>query len=95
MGIVKAAFPLGFKDVDITSHWELTDYRGVGEGFFPLDDGLFRRYEPMGLVRGCHGSVEYTYDSDETGTVIFKNATGVQDRDEYEAAIERSKQKKG
>ena len=91
VGIVKADFPLGFSDVDITSHWELTEYRGTGEGFFPFDDGLFRRYEPMGLVRGCHGSVEYTFDRDESGTVVFRNATGVQDREEFEAAIERSK----
>jgi len=95
VGIVKADFPLGFKDVDITSHWELTEYRGEGEGFFPFNDGLFRRYEAMGLKRGCHGSVEYTYDTDESGTVIFRNATGIQDREEFEAAIERSKQKNG
>ena len=93
VGIVKADFPLGFSDVDITSHWELTEYRGTGEGFFPIDDGLFRRYEPIGLKRGCHGSVEYTFDRDESGTVIFRNAEGTQDREEYEAAIERSKQK--
>ncbi|MBR5680439.1 MAG: RNA polymerase sigma factor, partial [Clostridia bacterium] len=28
--------------------WELTEYRGTGKGYFPLDDGLFRRYEPAG-----------------------------------------------
>ena len=94
VGIVKADFPLGFTDVDITSHWELTEYRGTGEGFFPFGDGFFRRYEPIGLVRGCHGSVEYTFDTDESGTIAFRNATGVQDRDEFEAAIERSKQPK-
>jgi hypothetical protein len=67
--------------------WELTQYRGTGKGFFPLackelDDGLFRRYEPAGqpLPDGYRGWVEYTFSTDETGTVIFKNACGVQER---------------
>ena len=68
--------------------WELTQYRGTGKGFFPLackelDDGLFRRYEPVGqpLPDGYRGWVEYTFSTDETGTVIFKNACGVQTRE--------------
>ncbi|MBR4743199.1 MAG: RNA polymerase sigma factor [Oscillospiraceae bacterium] len=64
--------------------WELTQYRGTGEGYFPLDDGLLRRYEPTDqpLPDGYRGWVEYTYSTDETGTVIFKNACGVQERRE-------------
>ena len=68
--------------------WELTEYRGTGEGYFPLvssqeSDGLFRRYEPANrpLPDGYRGWVEYTYSTDETGTVIFKNAGGVQARE--------------
>ena len=62
--------------------WELTEYRGTGEGYFPLSDGLFRRYEPADrpLPDGYRGWVEYTFSTDETGTVIFKNAGGVQER---------------
>jgi hypothetical protein len=62
--------------------WELTEYRGTGEGYFPLSDGLFRRYEPADqpLPDGYRGWVEYTFSTDETGTVIFKNACGVQER---------------
>ena len=65
--------------------WELTDYRGRGEGYFPTDDGLFRRYEPTELGDGFHGSVEYTFDTDENGTVMFRNALGTQDRADFEA----------
>jgi hypothetical protein len=62
--------------------WELTEYRGTSEEYFPLDDGLLRRYEPaeQPLPDGYRGWVEYTYSTDETGSVIFKNAGGVQDR---------------
>ena len=62
--------------------WELTEYRGTGEGYFPLSNGLFRRYEPAGqpLPDGYRGWVEYTFSTDEEGTVIFKNAGGVQER---------------
>lgn len=31
-----------------------------------------------------HGSVEYTFDEAETGTVMFKDALGNQDRADYE-----------
>ncbi len=64
--------------------WQLTEYKGTGKGFFPTDDGLFRRYEADALSDGWHGSVEYTFDEDETGTVMFKNALGNQDRADYE-----------
>lgn len=66
--------------------WELTEYRGTGKGFFPLNDGLLRRYEPAGqpLPDGYRGWVEYTFSTDETGTMIFKNACGVQERHEAE-----------
>ena len=62
--------------------WELKEYRGTGEGYFPLSDVLFRRYEPANrpLPDGYRGRVEYTFSTDETGTVIFKNAGGVQER---------------
>ena len=83
IGIVKMLHYLSESDTDCI--WQLTDYKGTGAGFFPTDDGLFRRYEPQKLGNGWHGSVEYTFDTDETGTVIFKNALGTQDRTNYEA----------
>lgn len=81
VGIVKFEHPFGEGH---TALWQLVDYRGVGEGYFPTDDGLFRRYEPESLGDGWHGSVEYTCDEDESGTVLFKNALGTQDRANYE-----------
>lgn len=60
--------------------YELTAYTGEGEGYFPICDGLVRRYEVLDISDGWHGGVEYTYDTDETGTVILQNSWGVRDR---------------
>ncbi len=81
VGIVRFEHPY---DNDKCVVWQLTEYKGTGKGFFPVDDGLFRRYEADALSDGWHGSVEYTFDEDETGTVMFKNALGNQDRADYE-----------
>ncbi len=81
VGIVRFEHPY---DNDKCVVWQLTEYKGTGKGFFPTDDGLFRRYEADALSDGWHGSVEYTFDEDETGTVMFKNAIGNQDRADYE-----------
>ena len=58
----------------------MTDYAGEGEGYFPIADGLYRKYEVLDISDGWHGGVEYTYDTDESGTVIFQNSWGVRDR---------------
>lgn len=81
VGIVRFKHPYG---EDKCAVWQLTEYKGTGKGFFPTDDGLFRRYEADALSDGWHGSVEYTFDEDENGTVMFKNALGNQDRADYE-----------
>lgn len=82
VGIVRFEHPYGNEGK--CAVWQLTEYKGTGKGFFPVDDGLFRRYEADALSDGWHGSVEYTFDEDETGTVMFKNALGNQDRADYE-----------
>ncbi len=69
--------------------WHLTEYKGTGEGYFPVDDGLSRRYEPDTLGNGWHGSVEFTFDTDENGTVMFKDAVGNQDRENYLNGLEK------
>lgn len=84
IGIVKFSRPYG-KDNALDCIWELTRYEGTGEGYFPISDGLFRRYEPTVLGDGYHAWVEYTFDQDESGTVLFRNALGTQDRANYEA----------
>ena len=73
--------------------WELTEYRGTGKGYFPTDDALFRRYEPQFLGNGWHGSVEYTFDKNETTTILLRNARGSQDRAVYEAEVAERKRK--
>ncbi len=61
-----------------TAVYELTAYEGTGEGYMPMADGLFRRYNALGMTDGFVGAVEYTYVQDAEGhTVIFKDATGI------------------
>ena len=91
VGIVKMSAV--FKEEKPLCVWELTEYRGKGEGFFPIADGLFRRYEPSSLGHGYHASVEYNFDEDENGIVIFRNALGTQDRKNYEMDLENIKRK--
>ena len=81
VGIVRFEHPYGDGKCAV---WQLTEYRGTGKGYFPTDDGLFRRYQTEALSDGWHGSVEYTFDEDESGTVMFKDALGTQDRADYE-----------
>ncbi len=86
VGIVKFEHPFWGDNCAV---WQLSDYRGTGEGYFPTDDGMFRRYEPDALGDGWHGSFEYTFDTDDSGTVMFKNALGTQDRASFEAAMKK------
>ncbi len=86
VGIVKFEHPFWGENLAV---WQLTDYRGTGTGYFPTDDGMFRRYEPDALGDGWHGSLEYTFDTDNSGTVMFKNALGTQDRANFDAAMKK------
>ena len=61
----------------------MTDYHGKGEGYFPIADGLFRRYEPTELGHGWQASVEYTFDIEGDEAVIFRNALGCQDIEDF------------
>lgn len=67
----------------------LTDYRKTGEGYFPISDGMFRRYEPDSLGDGWHGSVEFTADEEDGKIIVFKNALGTQDRANYEKSVQK------
>lgn len=71
--------------------WVLTEYKGEGEGYFPLEDGLFRRFEPLELGGGFHASVEYTFDKNAENLVIFADHLGTQDRESFD----KSNQKNG
>ncbi len=65
--------------------WELTEYSGTGNGYFPVADGLFRRYEPVVLGDGYHAWVEYTFDVEGDSVILFRNACGTRDREAHEA----------
>ena len=87
VGLVKYKRPV---NDEVENVWELTEYEGKGDGFFPINDGLVRRYEPKNIGDGCRGFVEYTYVEDDAGTTIFRNACGVQSREEYEKSKKNS-----
>ncbi len=84
VGIVKFVHPIeaGFDAV-----WQLTEYRGVGEGYFPIGDGFFRRYEPQALGDGWCASVEYLFDEEDGNLILLRDAVGVQAREAYEKAM--------
>lgn len=77
VGIVRFSRPCPDGSSNI---WQLTDYRGTGEGYFPMADGFFRRYEPKELGKDWTASLELTFDEDESGMVLFHNAEGCQRR---------------
>lgn len=87
IGIVK--YSSSYKDDTLNAMWELTDYEGIGDGYFPVADGFTRKYEPIALTDGWHASVEYTFVEDNDGICVLRNALGTQDRADYETAINK------
>ena len=85
VGVVKM---FAYNPDNETEHctWELTAYDGTGDGYFPVADGLFRRYEPVVLGDGYHAWVEYTFDVEGDDAILFRNACGTRDREAHEAA---------
>ncbi|MBE6616918.1 MAG: sigma-70 family RNA polymerase sigma factor [Ruminococcaceae bacterium] len=60
--------------------YDLTDYRGVGEGYFPLFSGMMRRYDLIGMGEDDHGYTVYTCEENENGKlVLFANKCGCRD----------------
>ena len=90
IGIVK--FTSSYKNDELLAVWELTDYKGKSDGYFPVEDGIFRRYEPRDLGNGWHGSVEYTFSKDGNDMILFRNALGNQDRANFEAENPKNKE---
>ncbi|MBQ6553328.1 MAG: RNA polymerase sigma factor [Clostridia bacterium] len=57
--------------------YELTEYEGTGEGYFPLDDGLHRHYDLINPKRNYVGYTDYTFVKDNYGrTVVFSDKRG-------------------
>ena len=68
IGIVKAVNELANLKKAV---YELTYYKGRSEGYFPISDGLVRKYEAVGLTDGFYASSEYTYVADENGDIVI------------------------
>ncbi len=76
IGIVRAEFE--YCDGSKTAVYELVSYEGTGDGFMPMADGFFRRYEALDLTDGYVGVAEYTYVEDDDGDIIiFEDRTGI------------------
>ena len=76
VGLVRAVHYFHSRRMSAT--FDLTSYEGTGEGYFPLADGLVRKYDAVGLSDGYEASVEYTCVADENGNlVMLKNKTGI------------------
>ncbi len=84
IGIVKFQTDYWY-DRTLYCFWELKAYKGTGEGYFPVIDGAYRKYAPDTIGDGWNASVEHTYDTDESGTIILHNVLGTRNRAEYEA----------
>jgi RNA polymerase sigma-70 factor (ECF subfamily) len=83
IGIVKLVNH--FKEGKLLAVYELTAYEGTGEGYMPVNAGLFRRYEAVGLANGYVGTAEYTFCEDNSGQLrVIENRTGIR---MFDAAI--------
>ena len=92
VGIVKYNFFYDHKKALVEGVYLLTEMRGVGEGYFPCEDGMLRRYEVLDIENGWHAAVEYTWDITGGETVIFRNAIGTQDIENFKADQARFKE---
>ncbi|MBQ9544034.1 MAG: sigma-70 family RNA polymerase sigma factor [Clostridia bacterium] len=54
-----------------TAVYELTSFKGTGEGYMPFDDGLVRRYDAIGLTDGFTAWAEYTCVRDADGDIVI------------------------
>ncbi len=75
IGLVKVEI---YSKSGLKSAYELTSYEGVGKGYMPIEEGMRRRYEDLGLTDGYEGAAEYVYAKDSEGKmVIFSDLTGI------------------
>jgi hypothetical protein len=78
IGIVKCVHY--FNNGAATAVYELTSFEGTGDGYMPVKDGLFRRYEALGLTKGYIANTEYTFCGDGGDIKVIRNSTGIRDR---------------
>lgn len=56
--------------------YELTDYIGTGEGYMPMQEGLWRRYDALDLSDGFVAWAEYFYEKNEFGVLTIISDRG-------------------
>lgn len=76
IGIVK--YVAYFEDEPL--EYNLTEYRGTGEGYYPIADGLFRRCEAITIGDGCEASVETYVSVEGEDVVLMTDQLGTQSR---------------
>ena len=82
IGIVKFQTDYWY-DRTLSCFWELKEYRETGEGYFPIVDNAYRKYAPETIGDGWRASVEHTYDTDDSGTILLTNVLGTREREAY------------
>ena len=92
VGIVKYSFYYDYKEGIREGTYLLTELCGTGEGYFPYEDGMFRRYDVLEIENGWHAAVEYTWNVTGDEAVIFRNGIGTQDIENYTADQARFKE---
>jgi hypothetical protein len=68
-----------YKNDTLEAIYELTSYTGTGKGYMPVNDGMVRHYDAIGLTDGFVGAAEFTYCNDNNGVLkILQDRTGIQ-----------------
>ncbi|MBQ8393719.1 MAG: RNA polymerase sigma factor [Clostridia bacterium] len=76
IGIVRCEHE--FSDGARIAVYELASYKGEGDGYMPICNGMERHYEAIELTDGYIATADYVYVEDETkNTVIFEDKTGI------------------
>lgn len=82
IGLVKGVHY--FKDDTVMPVYELVYYEGTGEGYMPVEDGLFRRYKDIGTNKDTVAGAEYTFVMGDDGVLkILESNIGYQKRDVF------------
>ena len=69
-----------FRDNSEKTTYDLTDYRGIGTGYMPMEAGMIRRYDAVDLTGGFIGWAEYAYEENESGILtVIADRCGVRD----------------
>ena len=86
VGLIKCEHYIG-KNIYIGENneavYELTNYEGTGDGYMPVTDGLFRRYELINARENYIGKTEYTFCNDDGQLKIIESNIGIRTKKIY------------